>query len=89
MRESFIQILDNCETLQESFNSMEEKQVNMDLTLEKLEDGFNLSKLDNSELRDDVGKIGGKLSSLNLEFQVDKGQNKLQMDDIAYRLVTQ
>merc|ERR1711936_1560062 len=31
-------------------------------------------------------KMGEKLSSLNLEFQVDKGQSKVQMDNLAYNL---
>ena len=88
LKESFIEILDSCESFQESFNSMEEKQGRMDEKLESLEEIIKTS-LDNSELREDVAKMGDKLSSLNLEFQVDKGQSKVQMDNLAYNLVKQ
>ena len=67
---------------------MEEKQVTMDRTLEMLDESFNKAKLEKAELRDDLAKVDGKLSSLNLEFQVDKGQSKVQMDSLAYNLVT-
>ena len=83
-----MEILDSCENFQESFNSMEKKQAQMDEKLESLEESFNTAKLDNSEMREELAKMGEKLSSLNLEFQVDKGQSKVQMDNLAYNLVT-
>merc|ERR1719273_1480772 len=85
LKESFMEILDSCENFQESFNSMEEKQGRMDEKLECLEENIKTS-LDNSELREDLAKMGDKLSSLNLEFQVDKGQSKVQIDSLAYNL---
>ena len=88
LKESFMEILDSCENFQESFNSMEKKQAQMDEKLESLEESFNTAKLDNSEMREELAKMGEKLSSLNLEFQVDKGQSKVQMDNLAYNLVT-
>ena len=86
LKESFMEILDSCENFQESFNSMEEKQGRMDEKLESFEENIKTS-LDNSELREDLAKMGDKLSSLNLEFQVEKGQSKVQMDNLAYNLV--
>ena len=87
LKESFMAILDSCENFQENFNSMEEKQGQMNEKLENMEENLNTAKLENSELRDEMAKMGGKFSSLSLEFQVDKGQSKVQMDNLAYNLV--
>ena len=87
LKESFMAILDSCENFQENFNSMEEKQGQMNEKLESMEENLNTAKLENSELRDEMAKMGGKFSSLSLEFQVDKGQSKVQMDNLAYNLV--
>ena len=65
--------------LKESF--MEEK-------LESLEEKIKTASLESPELREDLAKMGDKLSSLNLEFQVEKGQSKVQMDNLAFNLVT-
>jgi len=86
LKESFMAILDSCENFQENFNSMEEKQGQMNEKLESMEENLNTAKLENSELRDEMAKMGGKFSSLSLEFQVDKGQSKVQMDNLAYNL---
>ena len=64
--------------LKESF--MEEK-------LESLEEKIKTASLESPELREDLAKMGDKLSSLNLEFQVEKGQSKVQMDNLAFNLV--
>ena len=82
-----MEILDSCENFQENFNSMEEKQGQMNEKLESLDESFNTARLENTELRDEMAKLGEKLSSLNLEFHVDKGQSKVQMDNLAYNLV--
>ena len=87
LKESFMEILDSCENFQESFNSMEEKQGQMEERLDNLEENIKTASLDSPELREDLAKIGDKLSSLNLEFQVEKGQSKVQMDNLAYNLV--
>ena len=82
-----MEILDSCETFQESFNSMEEKQGRMEEKLDSLEENIKSASLESPELREDLAKMGDKLSSLNLEFQVEKGQSKVQMDNLAYNLV--
>jgi len=87
LKDSFMEILDSCETFQESFNSMEEKQGRMEEKLDSLEENIKSASLESPELREDLAKMGDKLSSLNLEFQVEKGQSKVQMDNLAYNLV--
>ena len=82
-----MEILDSCETFQESFNSMEEKQARMEEMLAMLEENIKTASLERPELREDLAKMADKLSSLNLEFQVEKGQSKVQMDNLAYNLV--
>ena len=82
-----MEILDSCENFQESFNCMEEKQGKMEKKLDSLEENIKSTSLDSPELREDLAKMGDKLSSLNLEFQVEKGQTKVQMDNLAYNLV--
>ena len=83
-----MEILDSCENFQESFNSMEEKQDRMEEKLESLEENIKTASLESPELREDLAKMGDKLSSLNLEFQVEKRQSKVQMDNLAFNLVT-
>ena len=82
-----MEILDSCETFQESFNSMEEKQARMEEMLAVLEENIKTASLERPELREDLAKMADKLSSLNLEFQVEKGQSKVQMDNLAFNLV--
>merc|ERR1719220_1180457 len=86
LKESFMEILDSCETFQESFNSMEEKQARMEEMLAMLEENIKTASLERPELREDLAKMADKLSSLNLEFQVEKGQSKVQMDNLAFNL---
>ena len=60
----------------------------MEEKLESLEEKIKTASLESPELREDLAKMGDKLSSLNLEFQVEKGQSKVQIDNLAYNLVT-
>merc|ERR1711884_541886 len=59
----------------------------MEEKLDSLEENIKSASLESPELREDLAKMGDKLSSLNLEFQVEKGQSKVQMDNLAYNLV--
>ena len=86
LRESFLEILASCETFQNSFDSMSEKQVGLDDKLNMLSDNFDQASIENKALRKEFDGLAKEVSSLKLEFQVDKGQTKRLMDDMAYNL---
>merc|ERR1719154_111474 len=41
---------------------------------------------DNIELKEEFNKMNDRFSSLQLEYQVDKSQHKVQLDNLAYQL---
>jgi len=86
LRESFLEILASCETFQNSFDSMSEKQVGLDEKLKLLSENFDQASTENQALRKEFDGLAKEVSSLKLEFQVDKGQTKRLMDDMAYNL---
>ena len=86
LRESFLEILASCETFQNSFDSMSEKQIGLDDKLKMLTDNFDQASSENKTLRKEFDGLAKEVSSLKLEFQVDKGQTKRLMDDMAYNL---
>merc|ERR1712012_477436 len=86
LRERFLEILSSCESFQENFDSMSEKQVNLDAGLETVVREMEEVRSDNMELKEEFNKMQDKFSSLKLEYQVDRGQHKVQLDNLAYQL---
>ena len=72
--------------LQENFDSMSEKQVSLDAGLETVVREMEEVRSDNMELKEEFNKMQDKFSSLKLEYQVDRGQHKVQLDNLAYQL---
>ena len=86
LRENFLEILASCEIFQTSFDSMSERQVVLDDKLKTVSDNFDMAATENQALKKDFDGLAKEVSSLKLEFQVDKGQTKRLMDDMAYSL---
>ena len=86
LRESFLEILASCETFQTSFDSMSDRQVDLDDKLESIKDNFDKANAENQALRKEFDSLAKDVTSLTLEFQVDKGQTKRLMDGMAYSL---
>merc|ERR1712098_612140 len=65
---------------------MIERQTDLENKLKVVTNNYDKSKTENKELREDFAKLNDKFSSLNLEYQVDKGQMKAQLDSLGYNM---
>ena len=65
---------------------MSDRQVDLDDKLESIKDNFDTANAENQALRKEFDSLAKDVTSLTLEFQVDKGQTKRLMDGMAYSL---
>ena len=86
LQDSFLEILSSCENFQTSFDSMADRQDVLEAKLSTVTSSVEGAKVDTLELKEDFNKLADKFSSLQLEYQVDKSQAKVQMDNLAYNL---
>jgi len=86
MKENLLDLLASCESFQKGFDTMAERQTDLENKLKTVTNNFDRSKSENKELRDQFAKLSDRFSSLNLEYQVDKGQTKAQLDSLGYNV---
>jgi len=86
MKENLLDLLGSCESFQKGFDTMIERQTDLENKLKVVTNNYDKSKTENEELREEFAKLNDKFSSLSLEYQVDKGQMKAQLDSLGYNM---
>jgi len=86
MKENLLDLLASCESFQKGFDTMAERQTDLENKLKTVTNNFDKSKAENKELRDQFAKLSDKFASLSLENQVDKSQTKAQLDSLGYNV---
>merc|ERR1719342_1969783 len=75
LRQSFIEILDSCESFQTDFDSLSHRQMVLEGKVDGICDNFGDTKLQNQELKEEFDVLKDKFSSLSLQMQVENGRN--------------
>jgi len=70
----------------ESFQVLAERQTELEEKLKLAAANYERSKVENKELKKEFAQLNDRFSSLNLEYQVDKSQTKVQMDSLGYNI---
>jgi hypothetical protein len=86
MRENLLELLTSCETFQKGFDGMTQRQLDFETKIENTSSELTEVQADNEELQDQFAKLSDKFSSLHLEYQVDKGNTKAQLDNMGYNV---
>ena len=75
LRQSFIEILDSCESFQTDFDSLSHRQMVLEGKVDGIGENFVDTKLQNQELKEEFDVLKDKFSSLSLQMQVENGRN--------------
>lgn len=86
VKENLLELLASCESFQKGFDTMTERQSELESKLKTVTNNYDKSKAENKELRKEFAQLNDKFSSLSLEYQVDKGQMKAQLDSLGYNM---
>jgi len=79
-------LLASCETFQKGMDDMSDKQNNFDTQIKIVNDNVDEYKAENDDLKEEIETLGDKFSSLLLEYEVDKGSLKSQMENLMFNV---
>jgi len=82
VNENMLALVASCE----SFQVLSERQTELEEKLKLVAANYDRSKVESKELKKDFAQLNDRFSSLNLEYQVDKSQSKVQMDSLGYNI---
>ena len=81
-----MELLSSCETFQQGLDTMGERQAGLETRIKVANTNFDKTRAENRDLKEQFNELYDKFNSISLEYQVDKSQTKVQIDNLGYNL---